>query len=272
MSRPLSVSSRIANAGREHGELEDLGPLLLAAGEALVQVAAGELRVHAQLVHRGADLLAELAHRDQVFAFLAVGVADVGDGVAEEVGHRDARDRGRILEGQEQPGLGPLVGLQLQQVAAVERRRPRRDLVVRVAHQRVAERALARAVRPHQGMGLTLADREVDAPQDLLAADGDVQVVDRKHLAHQSPARDCGLSTRSLGLGRDARLRIRQCAKGREAHTALAGPGITTGLASKSQERWPSSRHWLRRRLRPSTFSNIFRSMAQTPRSASASS
>ena len=100
----------------EHGELEDLGPLLLAAGEPLVEVAAGELLVHAQLVHLLAELLAEVAHRDQVLALLAVGVADVGHRVAEEVGHRHAGDRRRVLEGQEEPGLGPLVGLQGQEV------------------------------------------------------------------------------------------------------------------------------------------------------------
>ena len=68
--------------------------------------------IHAQLVHLVAQLLAEVAHRDQVLALLAVRVADVGDGVAEEVGDRHAGDRRRILECQENPGLGPLVRLQ----------------------------------------------------------------------------------------------------------------------------------------------------------------
>ena len=100
----------------EHGHLEDLGPLLLAAGEPLVQVPPGEFLVDPQLIHLLAQLLAEVAHRDQVFAFLAARVADVGHRVAQEVGHRDPGDRRRVLERQEDPGLGPLVGLHGQHV------------------------------------------------------------------------------------------------------------------------------------------------------------
>src|SRR3954465_9161275 len=37
--------------GAEHRQLQPLGPLLLAARETLVQVAAGEFGIHAQLVH-----------------------------------------------------------------------------------------------------------------------------------------------------------------------------------------------------------------------------
>ena len=72
----------------EHGELENLGALLLSSGEPLIQIAAGELRIHAQFFHLIADLLAKLAHRDQVFALLAGGIADVGHGMAKEVGDR----------------------------------------------------------------------------------------------------------------------------------------------------------------------------------------
>jgi len=118
--------------GAEHGELEDLGPLLLAAGEALVEVTTGEVGVHAQLIHLLAHLLAELAHRDQLLAFLPAGVADVGDRVAEEVGDGDARDRGRVLEGEEQARLGPIIGLHRQEVLAVEGGGAAEDLVIRV--------------------------------------------------------------------------------------------------------------------------------------------
>ena len=60
MSSPESVSSRMAIFGLEQLELQDLVPLLLAAGEALVQVALGELRVDGQPLHRLAQLLGEL--------------------------------------------------------------------------------------------------------------------------------------------------------------------------------------------------------------------
>ncbi len=57
--------------GAEHRELQDLGPLLFAAGEAVVQVTPGEFLVDAKLVHLLAQLLAEIPHGDQVFPFLA---------------------------------------------------------------------------------------------------------------------------------------------------------------------------------------------------------
>src|SRR5690606_41998450 len=44
----------------QHRHLQDLGPLLLAAGEALVQVPAREGRVHLQPLHLLPQLLAEL--------------------------------------------------------------------------------------------------------------------------------------------------------------------------------------------------------------------
>ena len=50
--------------------------------------------------------------------FLAVRVADVGGGMAEEVGHLHAGNRHRPLEGQEQSRPRPLVRLHLQQVLA----------------------------------------------------------------------------------------------------------------------------------------------------------
>ena len=185
-----------------------------------------------------AQLLAEVAHRDQVLAFLAVGVADVGDRVAEEVGDGHAGDRRRVLERQEEARLGPLVGLQREEVLAVERGRALGHLVVRVAHQGVAQGALARAVRAHQGVDLALAEREVDPLEDLLAVDGDVQVVDRKNLAHQS---DVLVGTLKLA---------KESAWPRSRRAVAVEPALAEPQAA------------------PSTFSNIFRSSAQTARSA----
>ena len=156
---------------------------------------------------------------------------------------------------------------------AVERDRALGHLVVRVAHQGVAQRALARAVGAHQGVDLALADRQVDPLEDLLAVDGDVQVLDRKDLAHQSLAllRSSTLAGTSGGTAGDSRdpmsglttSRVRHgypvdpsaadASRSGEAGLAggPAGSRAATGLASKSQERSPSSRHWLSRRPRP---------------------
>ena len=80
------------------------------------------------------------------------------------------------------PALARSSGSSSSRSLAVERGRALGDLVVRVAHQGVAQGALARAVGPHQGVDLALADREVDPLEDLLAVDGDVQVVDLRTL------------------------------------------------------------------------------------------
>jgi hypothetical protein len=47
-----------------------------------------------------------------------------------------------------------------------------------MAHDDQAERALAAAVRSHQGMRFAALDRQIDAAQDRLAFDGDVEVFD----------------------------------------------------------------------------------------------
>ena len=57
-------------------------------------------------------------------------------------------------------------------------------LVVRVAHDGEAERALAGAVRAHQGVRFAAADREVHAAEDRLAFDGDVQIRDLQRFSH----------------------------------------------------------------------------------------
>ena len=70
----------------------------------------------------------------------------------QKVGDLDARDRGRILKREEEAGARALVGCQRQQVLAVERAVPLRDVVVRMAGQREGERRLAAAVGPHEGV------------------------------------------------------------------------------------------------------------------------
>ena len=112
MSRPESVSSRIATLGFEQLELGDLVALLLAAGEALVDGALGERRVEVELLHGGVDVLDPGAQLRR----LAV---DGGLGGAQEVGHRDAGHLDGVLHRQEQPGAGALVD-------ASSRARPRR--------------------------------------------------------------------------------------------------------------------------------------------------
>ena len=76
------------------------------------------------------------------------------------------------------PALGALVGLEARTSSPSSRTLPLRDLVLGMAHQRVGQRALARAVAAHQRVHLARADGQVDPAQDLTPLDGDVQVLD----------------------------------------------------------------------------------------------
>ena len=99
----------------QHGHLQNLRPFLLATGEALVQVAAGEGFVDLQQLHLLIQQLAELRNWQAGsaasirFAALSCGV----NGPAQEVPHAQTRDGDRILKCQEQTQSSSLVGRQL---------------------------------------------------------------------------------------------------------------------------------------------------------------
>src|SRR4029077_18401390 len=162
--------------GVEQFELEDLVPLLLPAGEALVQVALGEGRVDGQRGHRGAQFLDEVAQ-------LRCLAPDRGDRGTQEVRHRHAGHLDRVLHGQEQAGPGAIVHGHGQHVLAVQRDAAPGDQVLGVTGDRVGQGGLAGAVRAHDGVGLALADGQVHATQDVPVHAGaffhaDVQVAD----------------------------------------------------------------------------------------------
>ena len=106
-------------------------------------------------------------------------------GLPQELDHRDAGDRLRVLEGEEHPRLGPLVARPVGDVVALERDGPGGDLVLGRAHQRVAERALARPVGTHHGMDLTGLDRR-SIPRTISSAlrRRSVQPLDAEQLGH----------------------------------------------------------------------------------------
>jgi hypothetical protein len=179
----VNVQARVSlvhdgELGVEHEHLQDLVALLLAAGEALVEVPLGELGVH---LHDAHLLLDEPVHLHRTELFLAHGV----DRGPEEVGHGDARDLTRVLESEEHPELGPLVGLELEDILALESYGASGHLVTRMAHEHVGERALPRAVRTHDRMYLTLPDLQVKTLHYLLAVDLYVKIF---YLEHQTPA------------------------------------------------------------------------------------
>src|ERR687898_78270 len=156
--------------GIEHEHLQDLVALLLAAGEPFIQVPLSERGVHPHDMHL---LLQEPVHlhgRELLFAHRV-------DGGTKEVGHRDAGNLARVLEREEHPHLGSLVGFKLQDVLALEGYRALGNLVARMPHQHVRERALPRAVRAHDRVDLALPDLEVQTLDDLVAVNLNVQIL-----------------------------------------------------------------------------------------------
>ena len=178
MSRPESVSSRIGELRLEQRHLEDLVALLLAAREAFVDRAAQHALVDVEELRLLLDQLHEL-HRVELgqALVLALGV----DRRLEEVGVVHAGNLDRVLERHEHAFAGALVGIHVEQVLAVEGDVAAGHLVLRVAGQRTRQRALARAVRPHDGVHLAGVDGEVDPLEDLLAFGPNLQILDSQH-------------------------------------------------------------------------------------------
>jgi len=158
----------------EDRHLEDLVALLLAAGEAIVDRPFEQRFVEPDELH-------PLAHqREEVHGVelrLAAVGADRVEGGAQEVGIAHPGDFDRVLEGQEQPLARPLLGVELEEIAAAVVDLARGDLVPLAARERLGERALAGPVRTHDRVDLAGADAQVDPVQDLLALDRDVQVL-----------------------------------------------------------------------------------------------
>ena len=148
---------------REHRHLQDLDALLLAAGEAVVQVAAGHLLRDLELLHRRGQLLAELGNLDRVVLAAVPRLADGVDRGAKEAGDGHAGHGVRVLEREEEAALRALVRPHLEDRLAVQEDVALGDLVGRMAHERVGERGLAGPVRAHDRVHLVRVDREVEA-------------------------------------------------------------------------------------------------------------
>ena len=120
--------------------------------------------VDVQQLHLLLDQLEEL---DGVELRLAAVLADGVERRLEEVGVGDAGDLDRVLEREEHAFAGPLLGVHVEQVLALVEDLALGDLVGVAAGQDAGERALAGAVRPHDGVDLAGVDRQVDALEDL---------------------------------------------------------------------------------------------------------
>jgi hypothetical protein len=145
--------------------------------ETVVQVARCELAAHLQPVHLAEQLGPELRHRNRVVDAARPRLPHGVQRLTEEVRDRDACNRLGILESQEEPRLRALVRTGFGDVRSVEQDLPAGDLVGRVTGDRVGERRLAGAVRPHHRVHLARGNREIDTLHDLGAVlERDLQV------------------------------------------------------------------------------------------------
>ena len=160
------------DVGLEQRHLEHLVALLLAAGEALVEVALLEAVVHAEPLAPRHDLHAHLEHR------VVVDALAPRHRLAQEVEDRDAGDLLGVLEAEEQAPGGPLVGGERGDVLAREEDPAAGDLVDRVAEQRVGQRRLPGAVRAHQGVELAGPTARETPRRISRPSTRDVEVVD----------------------------------------------------------------------------------------------
>jgi hypothetical protein len=100
----------------------------------------------------------------------------------QEIHVAHPRNLHRVLEGKKHPLARPLLGRQRQKIFAVVLHRAAGHLELLAPGQHLRQRALARAVRAHDGVHLAGAHVEVDAVQNRLAFDADLQVLDRQHV------------------------------------------------------------------------------------------
>ena len=171
----------------EHRHLENLVLLFLAAREPFVHGPAGQLAVEF-------DDGGPLAHHPQEFGrrkrLEPLILALLVNGVLHEVGHADAGNLDRILKAEEQPGAGPLLDRHAEQIAPLEKNLALGHLEALVARQHRGQRALARAVRPHDRMDLAGTHRQIDSLQYLLAVDSGMQIFHFQHSIYlMRPAR-----------------------------------------------------------------------------------
>ena len=179
MSRPESVSSRMARTGSRTAIWKISFRFFSPPGKALVHRPLHERLVD---VHELRLLLHEVQEVDRIELRQARGASGWRSwppsgsrrcsprGSRPGTGTRGTPPRARALSGDISRRSRPL-----------KRTLAAGDGVARTAGQHVGERALAGAVRSHDGVHLAGLHREGEAPQDLLVADAGVKVFDLEH-------------------------------------------------------------------------------------------
>src|SRR5213082_2041338 len=185
----------------EHEHLQHFVALLLAARETLVHAAGEEAVLYVHEFHL-------VAHQPQEFEGVDFGQATLlahgVDAGLQQIHVVDSGDLDRVLEAEKYPLAGTLLGGERQQVAPLVAHRAGGDLIAGTPGAHVRERTLARAVRSHDGVHFARPHLEREPVQDLLALDGDVQIVDGEEggpgSCHVSPPRLPGSRPAGLAL------------------------------------------------------------------------
>ena len=161
--------------GLEHRHLENFIALLFTAREALVDRPVHQRRVEVQDLGLLLDERQEL-HRVELgkAAVLSLRV----DRGFQEVRVVDAWNLDRILKRHEDPFARAIFGRELDEILAVVGDAATGDFNFGMAGQGARERALARAVRSHDGVDLALLHGQVDAAEDVFRAAADLQILD----------------------------------------------------------------------------------------------
>ena len=99
------------------------------------------------------------------------------DGMFQKAGDRHAGNFDRILHDQENTFAGTVFGRHRQKVAAAEFDRAGSNLISGFAAQKIGQRRLAGAVRPHNRVDFALVDRQVEAFDDFPAGHAGMQIL-----------------------------------------------------------------------------------------------
>src|SRR5437870_505357 len=156
----------------------ELVALLLAARETLVDGPVEEAAIHLDQLEL---LVQQLEYVHGVELVEPARGPQLVDRRLEESGVAHAGDLDGVLKRQEQAGPGPILGRHGQEILAEIRHLAAGDGVGRMPGERLGQRALARAVRSHDGLGLAGAHLKIQMSKDGLALDTDGQVADAQH-------------------------------------------------------------------------------------------
>lgn len=126
----------------------------------------------------------EFQQLDGVELFLALSFTDCVDGALQKSRRAHSGDLYRVLEREENTGLRPFIHFHFQQVLPFEGDGTFGHFILLAPGQYIGQRALARSVRPHNGMHFTGFDLKVKTLQNEFVINTHLQIFDRKRRTH----------------------------------------------------------------------------------------